>query len=327
MAISKKVFVVHGHDRGAKHEVARFVNEQTAFEAEILDEKPSRGRTLIDKFEDYAAEAWFAVVLLTPDDVGCKRGDETEENGLEPRARQNVIFELGYFRAKLGRGAVCALTTGGVELPSDFVGLEWVRLDSHGGWKARLKTELEAEWRERQTRQATPGRKPDSAASAAGPPTSVPPEELPPLRIWGSARYYFGPFSTPGTREPQTVSIERSVVDLMAELGSNLLDYRHEEAIGEMLSTCLSDAQNRERSAVDGRSPVRWEARVTDRSIESFCRSLVDAGLMEIRVPTMGLPLAGPRYSYRLTEEGERHFHRLSARPPSLTGLEPPPGS
>ena len=84
-----------------------------------MAEQSNQGSTIIEKFERHA-QAGFAVVLLTPDDVGTLQGDE---NNLGPRARQNVIFELGFFIGRLGRERVCALTKGEVEIPSDYTGL------------------------------------------------------------------------------------------------------------------------------------------------------------------------------------------------------------
>ena len=92
-----RVFVVHGHDDGARHSVARFL-ERLDLTPIVLAEAPSRGRTIIEKLEHHA-RAKFAVVLLTPDDVGYPAG--AKENVCS-RARQNVILELGYFLAFLG---------------------------------------------------------------------------------------------------------------------------------------------------------------------------------------------------------------------------------
>src|ERR1700690_1272552 len=89
---SKQVFVVHGHDTEAKETVARFI-ERLGLEPIILHEQASSGRTVIEKFEVFA-DVCFAVVLLTPDDVGAATSDATK---LKRRARQNVVFELGYF--------------------------------------------------------------------------------------------------------------------------------------------------------------------------------------------------------------------------------------
>lgn len=142
-----KVFLVHGRDP-LRHEVARFI-DKLKLDVTILDEQPNQGRTLIKKFEDHAEEARFAVVLLTADDVGCLEADlakkvsaEDKLHALRPRARQNVIFELGYFRAMLGEGYVCALCEEGIEIPSDFSGVSFIPLA--GDWGLRLARELKA---------------------------------------------------------------------------------------------------------------------------------------------------------------------------------------
>ena len=134
-----KIFIVHGHDEGAKHKIARFI-EDLDLTATILDEQPSRGQTIIDKFEAHADEAGFAIVLLTADDVGAPKKDQ--KDNLKSRARQNVILELGYFFAQLGRGRVCVLYEEGVELPSDIQGVIYVPLDSANGWKLKLAKEM-----------------------------------------------------------------------------------------------------------------------------------------------------------------------------------------
>ena len=96
---SGRVFVVHGRDAGAKNEVARFLSK-LKLEPVILHEKPNQGRTIIEKFERFS-DVSFAVVLLTPDDVGRPAGQSEKFD--KSRARQNVILELGHFLGKLGR--------------------------------------------------------------------------------------------------------------------------------------------------------------------------------------------------------------------------------
>jgi predicted nucleotide-binding protein len=134
-----RVLVVYGRNREAKERVARFIMK-LGLEAVLLDEEVARGRTLIEKLEAQSPVD-FALVLLTGDDIGAL-GSEPER--LRPRARQNVIFELGYSIAKLSRERVCALYEEGVELPSDFRGVEYQPLDGAGAWKARLAKELHA---------------------------------------------------------------------------------------------------------------------------------------------------------------------------------------
>ena len=134
---TNEVFIVHGRDNEAKETVARFL-ENLDLKAVILHEQSNQGRTIIEKFEQHA-QVGFAVALLTPDDVGALQDNS---NDLKPRARQNVVFELGYFLGRLGRERVCALTKGDVEIPSDYAGVVYIPLDDFGGWKMKLIEEL-----------------------------------------------------------------------------------------------------------------------------------------------------------------------------------------
>jgi len=138
LSSGRKVFVVHGHDCEAKESAARFL-ESLSLEAIILHEQASEGRTLIEKFEMYSEDVAFAVVLLTPDDVGSTAADA---RNLRPRPRQNVIMELGYFMGRLGRTHVCALYKSGIELPSDYQGVVYIELDALGSWRTQLAQEL-----------------------------------------------------------------------------------------------------------------------------------------------------------------------------------------
>ena len=137
-SFGNEVFIVHGHDNEAKEKVARFV-EKLNIEVIILDEQSSKGRTIIEKFEAHANEVRFAIVLLTSDDIGSLAGETTEP---KPRARQNVILELGYFMGKLGRERVRVLYEEGVELPSDIHGIVYVPMDSSDGWQLKLAKEM-----------------------------------------------------------------------------------------------------------------------------------------------------------------------------------------
>lgn len=140
MPKSNSVFIVHGHDEGAKHSVARFI-ERLGITPVILQEQINRGMTIIEKFEDFASRAGFAVVVITPDDVGYPVGEEEKK---AKRARQNVILELGYFSARVGRNKTLVLTKGEVEMPSDILGLVYEPMDGNEGWKVRLARELKA---------------------------------------------------------------------------------------------------------------------------------------------------------------------------------------
>lgn len=133
-----KIFLVHGHDEAALQETARFL-EKLDQEVIILREQTNQGRTIIEKFEDYA-DVGFAIVLLTSDDKGGPKSVDAQSQ--KPRARQNVIFEFGYFIGRLGRNRVCALYRPDVEIPSDYSGVLYQELDDKGGWRLQLAKEL-----------------------------------------------------------------------------------------------------------------------------------------------------------------------------------------
>lgn len=134
------VFVVHGHDEGLKQSVARFL-EKIGISPVILQEQINSGMTLIEKFEDFAELAGFAIVLMTPDDYGYPKEQEQLK---KYRPRQNVIFELGYFLAKLGRDKTIVLTKGELELLSDFSGVVYEPIGNDEGWKFKLAKELKS---------------------------------------------------------------------------------------------------------------------------------------------------------------------------------------
>ncbi len=145
----RKVFVVHGHDGGAKEAVARFL-EKLELRPIVLHEQENAGQTIIEKLE-YNADVDFAVVLLTPDDVGYPKN--TPQDG-QPRARQNVIFELGYFVGRLGRKRVCALYRKEVELPTDLNGILYVQLDDSDTWRSVLARAIQEAGIEIELKQA-----------------------------------------------------------------------------------------------------------------------------------------------------------------------------
>lgn len=139
---TRRVFIVHGHDTGAREGVARFI-DRLGLESVILHERVNQGASLLEKVLREATTAEYAVILLTPDDLGAKVG---EPDKLLPRARQNVILELGLFIGMLGPDRVCALKAADVEVPSDYAGIVYVPYDDSEAWKLQLGAELQAVW-------------------------------------------------------------------------------------------------------------------------------------------------------------------------------------
>lgn len=115
------VFIVHGRDSDAKYQLKDLLRDW-GIEPIILHEQPNQGRVIIEKFEYHSDMVGCAIILLTPDDEARVIGTED----LRPRARQNVIFELGYFSAKLGRDKTICLCKSDVELPSDISGIIYI---------------------------------------------------------------------------------------------------------------------------------------------------------------------------------------------------------
>lgn len=129
-----EVFIVHGHDDGLKQKVARVIEKQ-GIKPIILHEQPNQGLTIIEKLE-HNGNVGAAVILMTPDDIGS----EVEAKELKPRARQNVIYEAGYFAGRLGRKNVI-FVGGGVETPSDLQGVIYTNSKD---WMFELLQELKS---------------------------------------------------------------------------------------------------------------------------------------------------------------------------------------
>lgn len=135
---SKKVFVVHGRDDDSKTKVELFLRA-IGLDPIILHQRPNRGRHILTKFQEESEGASFAVVIMAPDDEGGLIGEASNK-----RARQNVVFELGFFIGVLGSENVAALIGSAVEKPSDFAGIGYIDLDTAGAWKTFLAREMAA---------------------------------------------------------------------------------------------------------------------------------------------------------------------------------------
>ena len=135
---STKVFIVHGHDVQLRTKVEN-VLMKLGLDPIILAQQSNDGDTVIEKFERISSEADYAIILLTADDKGKPKTSKK----YELRARQNVIFEMGYFRAKLGKKNVCYMYEEKVELPSDVKGVAYVAIKQDEKWQFELVKELQ----------------------------------------------------------------------------------------------------------------------------------------------------------------------------------------
>lgn len=130
-----KIFIVHGHDGELKQGLARLLEKQGLVPV-ILSEQANNGKTIIEKFEGYS-DVSAAVCLFTADDEGKAKKETTYRS----RARQNVVFEAGYFAGKLGRNRVVILADEHVELPSDMQGIVY---SNRSTWQFEVLKELKA---------------------------------------------------------------------------------------------------------------------------------------------------------------------------------------
>lgn len=121
---NNKVFVVYGHNKDARTQLEAMLRRWD-LEPLILDQLPSAGATIIEKLEEYTAQADFGIVLATPDDIGYSKDNETNK---KYRVRQNVVLELGMLLASKGREKVAILLSQAedMESPSDIHGLIYI---------------------------------------------------------------------------------------------------------------------------------------------------------------------------------------------------------
>ena len=123
-------FIVHGHDETLLLQLKDYLQNTLGWpRPTVLREQPNAGKTIIERFEEEARRVDWVFILLSPDDPGFA----SETDDAKRRARQNVIFELGFFYGLMGRdmGRVIVLKKGVVELPSDIHGITWINVD-HG---------------------------------------------------------------------------------------------------------------------------------------------------------------------------------------------------
>jgi hypothetical protein len=143
---TSQVFLVHGHDSRMRKRVEEWLRE-IGLEPIILHQQPDQGRTIIEKIEAYSGVG-SAIILLSSDDEGRRKPAKKKREKLRPRARQNVILELGYFIGKLGRDKVHALyreqKESRFELPSDIMGVLYTPFKRAEDWQSKLIRELEA---------------------------------------------------------------------------------------------------------------------------------------------------------------------------------------
>lgn len=131
-AHSKKVFVVHGHDSTAREQL-ELILHKLGLNPFVLQNTAGEGLTIIEALEKEICSnknaARFGIVLLTPDDMGYSKSVSYSE--AQPRARQNVVLEMGMLISSIGRSNVAILKKGHLDVPSDAQGILYIPFNDH----------------------------------------------------------------------------------------------------------------------------------------------------------------------------------------------------
>lgn len=128
---NSKVFVAYGHDKIAKEQLSSLLNK-LSLEPLFLDELAGEGNTIVEQLEKYIPQCNFGIALITPDDYGHLASAEASK--ALPRARQNVVLEIGMLYMKLGRTRTVLIvkdTNPPIEIPSDLDGVLQLRYSAN----------------------------------------------------------------------------------------------------------------------------------------------------------------------------------------------------
>jgi predicted nucleotide-binding protein len=121
---TKDVFIIHGHDDVVREQLRDWL-EKLGLCPVVLSEKSDAGLTVIEKLEHYAMTCAFAIAIVTPDtSITCQIGADKIW-----RPRPNVLLEVGWFMARLGRARVVLLSQAEKMEISDLDGLIFLRYE------------------------------------------------------------------------------------------------------------------------------------------------------------------------------------------------------
>lgn len=135
------VFVVYGHDEDLRNSVVKYIRRIKINTIDLMAHSASGIRTIFDALNSCANSVECAIVLLSADD----RVVNDRHEFLAYRARQNVIFEMGFFAGVLGRDKVIVIykPDDKFEFPSDILGIYYIAYSEDGKWKQELKSHLQ----------------------------------------------------------------------------------------------------------------------------------------------------------------------------------------
>jgi predicted nucleotide-binding protein len=137
----RRIFLVPGSDQLLNQDVFEFLS--ATCQVVKKDDDRRRGEVLLDQL-NRAAAMDFAVFLLDPDFFFYPRTQTHESARL--MAGQDLIFQLGFLVAKLGRERVVVLyhESDHFRRPTDYFDIHYVPLGRNTAWKADLVKRLKA---------------------------------------------------------------------------------------------------------------------------------------------------------------------------------------
>jgi predicted nucleotide-binding protein len=127
----KQVFIVHGHDDAAREQL-ELVLHKLGLNPYVLANTGGHGLTIIEALEAKIGRngaTSFGIVLMTPDDMGYALSKGADS--IQPRARQNVVLEMGMLISSMGRRNMAILIKGHLERPSDADGILYIPFNNH----------------------------------------------------------------------------------------------------------------------------------------------------------------------------------------------------
>uniref|UniRef100_C5CLS7 CD-NTase-associated protein 12/Pycsar effector protein TIR domain-containing protein n=1 Tax=Variovorax paradoxus (strain S110) TaxID=543728 RepID=C5CLS7_VARPS len=112
----RRAFISHGRSKDW-YEVQAHIERDLKLRTLELAQEASQGRTIVEKLEAEASSCDSAVIVMS--------GDDTDSAG-NPRVRENVMHEIGYFQGRYGRRCVILLHEEGVSVPTNLAGIVYV---------------------------------------------------------------------------------------------------------------------------------------------------------------------------------------------------------
>jgi predicted nucleotide-binding protein len=135
----QKIFMIHGRDKNSLGVLSKLLKDRDV-QVQTLGDIPRTGFELLTELESQIENTDAVLVLMTPDDEGRLRDGAAQ---LEPRARENVIFEAGMACALYRRTKrICFFVVGNTNIPSDIKGLLWEQFDPGNPDVGRLEAIL-----------------------------------------------------------------------------------------------------------------------------------------------------------------------------------------